>query len=648
MESQPINSFGNWVNQIVQNNIIFKIPSYQRTYAWDKKNIEILIDDLQNNKEYFLGLFLIEIKMNSTGYEYSLIDGQQRFTTLYMLLDILNKLYPNKLFITSHNNKKEQKIPLTSFVQYKKIFRLSLQKGQNYDFFKEMLQTPLNEKISPQIGYFSQKKLKEAHIRLYELLNKKSETQIQSILNTISNSKILLHSTNNSGTAMQIFELLNDRGKQLTQLEALKSFIMHQNYFLSQKDEVVQTEFQESIQTCFTSIYQHLNEINNISRHDFDEDDILRYYYIAFENWKDKDEYTKTKDNLKAIFRKYKTPEEILTKTKQIMSAFRIMKILITNIHNNICEYPWMKNLYIVNRMASFYPLLISVYSKFPQILDKVCNYLELFSYRAYPLIERRTDAGLSTLYTLAREITYKKTISEEEIFNTLKNLIIDYTAGEKEINRFSAALDDPLFYESQNSIDTRYLLIKYENYMQVIQKQKTHGYEQRFINNLNEITAYEQRNKNSLSIEHIIAQDYVDGKKDHPQYIRTIIQGTNNIKDEPTIWWKNEKRKYNTSIFKENFLHCLGNLVISKVSANSSKGCQEPKDKEWSTYCSQQEIKEMIDINKKKRKRNFWRRQYPFTVDEILKRKQKIINFAKEYWSEENVKDIDKRDPLI
>lgn len=37
MESQPINSFGNWVNQIVQNNIIFKIPSYQRTYAWDKK-----------------------------------------------------------------------------------------------------------------------------------------------------------------------------------------------------------------------------------------------------------------------------------------------------------------------------------------------------------------------------------------------------------------------------------------------------------------------------------------------------------------------------------------------------------------------------------------------------------------------------------
>lgn len=72
------------------------------------------------------------------------------------------------------------------------------------------------------------------------------------------------------------------------------------------------------------------------------------------------------------------------------------------------------------------------------------------------PLIERRTDAGLSTLYTLAREITYEKTISEKEIFETLKNLIIDYIAGEKEINRFSTALEDPLFYESQNSIDTR------------------------------------------------------------------------------------------------------------------------------------------------------------------------------------------------
>lgn len=648
MESQPINSFGCWVNKIVQNNIIFKIPSYQRTYAWDKKNIEILIDDLQNNKEYFLGLFLIEIKKNSTGYEYSLIDGQQRFTTLYMLFDVLNKLYPNELFITFTDNKKEQKIPLTSFVKYKEIFRLSLQKGQNYDFFKEILQTPLNEKILNPIEHFSQKKLKEAYIRLYELLKEKDKTQILSILNTISNSEILLHSTNNNGTAMQIFELLNDRGKQLTQLEALKSFIMHQSYLLSQKDGVVQNEFQESIQTCFASIYQHLNKINNISRRDFDEDDILRYYYIAFENWKDKEEYTKTKDNLKAIFRKFKTSEEILRKTKQIVTAFRIMETLIANIHNNICQYPWMKNLYIINRMASFYPLLISVYNKFPQILDKVCNYLELFSYRAYPLIERRTDAGLSTLYTLAREITYEKTISEKEIFETLKNLIIDYTAGEKEINRFSTALEDPLFYESQNSIDTRYLLIKYENYMQVMQKQKTHGYEQRFIKDLNEITSYEQRNKNSLSIEHIIAQDYVDGKQNHPQYIKTIIQGINDIDAEPTIWWKREKRKYNASIFKENFLHCLGNLVISKVSSNSSKGCQEPKDKEWSTYCSQQEIKEIIDTNKKKRKRNFWKRQYPFTVDEILDRKQRIVTFANKYWSEENIKNIDARNPLI
>lgn len=235
---QNINTFGNWANHIVDNGITFQIPDYQRTFAWDIQNVQTLLNDLTTNKEYFLGLFLTEADESTK--EYSLIDGQQRFTSLYMLFYILNGLHPQKLYFTAIENNASKKIPLNDFIMYRDIFRLTLQQGQNREFFQKMLCTPLGEKMTDKAQYFSQEKLKKAYDWLYNRLKNISEPEALQILQTVSGSKILLHSANDSGAAMQIFELLNDRGKQLTQLEALKSFIMHRTYILSQQDVRVQ------------------------------------------------------------------------------------------------------------------------------------------------------------------------------------------------------------------------------------------------------------------------------------------------------------------------------------------------------------------------------------------------------------------------
>nr|QIM10360.1 hypothetical protein PlAlph_1140 [uncultured Alphaproteobacteria bacterium] len=641
---QNINNFGNWVKHIVTQEITFQIPDYQRTFAWETQNIQTLLTDLKENKEYFLGLFLTET--NEETKEYALIDGQQRFTTLYMLFHILNALYPEKLYFTAEENGSRTETALHDFIMYKDIFRLTLQHGQNRDFFQEMLRTPFGQKMADEVQYFSQEKLKKAYDLLYNELKTVSEEDAQQILQTISNSKILLHSAGNSGEAMQIFELLNDRGKQLTQLEALKSFIMHQVYILSQNDRRIQNTYRESIKSEFAKLYQCLNNINNISQRSFDEDDILRYGFIAFENWQNREEYTKTKDNLKKIFGTMSDCQEILTKTQKIVQTFQIMEFLMTEIHKGNCSYPWLKNLYIINRMASFYPLLISVQAHFPAILDKVCNYLELFAYRAYPLIDRRTDAGVATIYTLARDISFDKKITENKIYAQLKELINDYTGQEWAMERFKISLDDPMFYSSHPK-DVRYLLIKYENYKQYEAAQTIGGHECRFINSISEITGYDGRNNKTLTAEHIIAQELATGAHNE-QYIKAIVQGRGEANDCPTAWWSKEKRKYTKNLFAETFLHCLGNLVISQNGANSAKGCKPPKEKTWSSYLSQQEIKEQIGLNLKKRCNNHWRREYPFTVDEILVRKQKLIDFASTYWSETNVNNIDARLPLI
>lgn len=59
------------------------VPIYQRNYAWDKMEIEQLIEDIENeNKEYFLGNLIVNKRDNNI---YEVIDGQQRLITLYLL-----------------------------------------------------------------------------------------------------------------------------------------------------------------------------------------------------------------------------------------------------------------------------------------------------------------------------------------------------------------------------------------------------------------------------------------------------------------------------------------------------------------------------------------------------------------------------------
>jgi uncharacterized protein with ParB-like and HNH nuclease domain len=74
----------------------FTIPSYQRGYRWDKKQIEDLLKDIsdfahndENKKEDFYCLQPIVVKKDESNNSWIVIDGQQRLTTLHLLLEYL-------------------------------------------------------------------------------------------------------------------------------------------------------------------------------------------------------------------------------------------------------------------------------------------------------------------------------------------------------------------------------------------------------------------------------------------------------------------------------------------------------------------------------------------------------------------------------
>ena len=78
----------------------FIIPVYQRDYSWTKVNCQKLWEDLTslslNNKtDYFLGTI---VAIGSGFQEYTIIDGQQRLTTISILLIALQKFLEKKDF----------------------------------------------------------------------------------------------------------------------------------------------------------------------------------------------------------------------------------------------------------------------------------------------------------------------------------------------------------------------------------------------------------------------------------------------------------------------------------------------------------------------------------------------------------------------
>ncbi len=82
------------LNMLLELNL--SIPSYQRPYTWSRKNIDKMIEDFiehmkeNENLDYYMGTILLHHDKN----EYKIIDGQQRITTLLLLL----KLYEIQYF----------------------------------------------------------------------------------------------------------------------------------------------------------------------------------------------------------------------------------------------------------------------------------------------------------------------------------------------------------------------------------------------------------------------------------------------------------------------------------------------------------------------------------------------------------------------
>ena len=83
----------------------FEIPTYQRDYAWTQGNIDDLLDDIKESIEtgtnHYIGTFILS-RVGTEGV-YHVVDGQQRLTTLTLILNAVVQLLPGDQKVIASN-----------------------------------------------------------------------------------------------------------------------------------------------------------------------------------------------------------------------------------------------------------------------------------------------------------------------------------------------------------------------------------------------------------------------------------------------------------------------------------------------------------------------------------------------------------------
>lgn len=201
---------------------IFSIPVYQRNYTWEEENCEKLLQDIvsisQNKKTHFMGsityiLHLIDDEKSLRQLrEFVIIDGQQRITTLMLLLKAIETKIPNeeiKKEIDGLLNLSGQKLRLKPIKSDKEAFDLVMQ-----DRWNEIQDTP---HIKENYRFFTK-----------ELDNYISKGyRIEEIYGAFLRLKIVAIGLDPREDDPQVvFESINATGVQLKGLDLIRNYLM--------------------------------------------------------------------------------------------------------------------------------------------------------------------------------------------------------------------------------------------------------------------------------------------------------------------------------------------------------------------------------------------------------------------------------------
>ena len=595
---------------------VFRVPDYQRGYAWKAQNVDDLLEDLNTldvGAKHYTGTLVLKRGEEFQGLgqvlrQYDIVDGQQRLTTLIILLkNIVRILESNKM---SEEDDIVTKNLTQSYLWEKgkggEVFKLKLEKENDHFFVNRIL----NGRDVKELN-LSHSNLVNADRRIHKYLIEKASdrTFLDNLVNKITNSLMFtVYVITEDYEVGVIFETMNDRGIQLSELEKVKNFLLYLTGRVAGPGEPMR-ETSNYINTAWSHILKNLYAPGNKN---MSEDQLLRVsailmFYDELENIRENgkviesvnsqlgNQYRLIKKHLTELLKldKEKCHEEIkelVFHLEKLSEKYRDVKVpedpnsfsdiadkvLKDRIKNACIRYDRMGSL------ASFLPLFLAIYYKYSSQPDVMADLFELMEkgiFIIYGLSDRRSNAAESTLYSMAYEV-YNDRLKSDDVSGQVRDLVKDYSDDARK-----ALQGDKSFYEWGW---LKYFLYEYE-----IWRCKK-------ISKGNPPITWQQLKKTDLkeTIEHILPQTY----------------------PERVPYWTS---RFSQDEHKRNF-NRIGNLNLTDQNLELSN--------------------KAFDEKKELYKNSIWQIERDLTNFEewtevsINKREEELVRFAQERWNIESV----------
>jgi len=597
----------------------FKIPDYQRGYSWEIEQLNDLLEDLellQKGNKHYTGTIVIrntKMKINASGESfiiYELVDGQQRITSIIILLnEIIKELRELKTTASMATADDIERIYIKKNGPQNSTYKLELDQDNNKYFEGKILENRFESAKTKSHHLLEAAKTRLSNYlqQKRNLLGKNYPIFLDELLNKITQGLgFTTYDVEDESEVGIIFESLNDRGKPLSKLEIVKNFLIYETSKISKGD--AKTKLIKLINLSWKEILENLAAID-LTDND-DENEFLRHNYIMQFYSELKEEKMDGKritinsqlaDIHKLVKKYFKEAEKqdsniCYSKIEEYVRTLKDMSYKLKDLLKpNDAKFPKIKDIKkeealreIISKFirlkiqSNFRPLLISIYENYSGDYDKFINLFnlcEIALFRIYYIADHPSHTGQTKLYTLANKV-YKKEIDYSMLIKEIIKIIDQYCASEK-IGEKLLNIDN--FYDDWDGLN--YLLYELERKSCLDTPDKKPYYHWRDL----------EGKKKDDAIEHILPQ--------------TILG-----KD----YWTS---RFNTKAH-ENNLNKLGNLTLTSISANSKLR------------------NDGFDIKKLKYKESMWRIQKNigenfdnWTEKEITQRQLQLIDFIKTRW---------------
>lgn len=647
------------------NNSIYRIPDYQRGYAWEDAQLNDFWEDLLNiegDRRHYTGMLSLKLLKEedyikwdneekwliSSGYKpYHVVDGQQRLTTCIILISSILRcakkhdiIFLNK---KSLNKYKEKYIAETDEVDgVYKAFKFGYEiDNPSFEYFKVAI---LEEKKSGDLEEtFYTLKLKaakdffEAHLE--ELFKEQGSEGLEILLQKVTTKlQFNTHYIDDDFDVFVAFETMNNRGKQLSKLEILKNRLIYLTTIFPTKElsKDKQVHLRKEINDAWKEVYK---ELGRNSKHPLNDDEFLRNHWVLFFTYSRNtgDDYIidllNRRFNQKAVLGKrrtveYKesneidedttnnsslvsfddeklTPQEILKYVNSLKEVSKYWYYSFNPYEDKELtsdEKKWIDKL---NRIGINYfrTLVVATMMNGASTTDKVELYksIEKFIFLCFRMARYQASYSSSKYYKLSKELLD----GDKDIHLIIKELNYDFERNINEATKtfFSKTLS---LFENKNGYydwyDLRYFLFEYECSLA----------EQYSNVKIRDWTSFIGGEKDKISIEHIFPQT-------------------------PTKWyWRNLYRQYN-EVEQHRLCGSLGNLLPLEQKINSQL--------------------QNVEFEQKKNPRNNLRRGYSkgsnaeievsqkedWSANEILDRGLHLLKFMEDRWGFKFPDEIDK-----